>query len=1059
MGVSIGAMMASQATSAYLATLTVTSATLVTTAMYTAGQIAVMSGIAGMVVASALAPKQATAEDQGVMVNKASNNASLPVIYGYRKVGGTRVYLEATGSKNQFLHVIIAMSEGEINSFENIYINDVISTDERFDDVLEIHKHTGADDQLGNGTLRGRVDNWTSLHRLRGTAYLYAQLEYDVDSYPQGLPTITAEIKGVKVYDPRSTNTTFSDNPALCIRDYLTNSRYGRGIDTALIDDTSFIASANYCDTSVIIGNTAKTRYTCNGIVNTETGSMDVIRSLLTSCKGFLIFSGGKYKLIIDKIESAGFTFSEDNIVGAWSIAMGDKNSQFNRIRTNFINPDRNWQPDIAVVESTALRTLDNGLLLERTLDLPFTTDIDRAKMISTMFINQSRQQVKVEFTATIYALRAEVGDVVFIKHKTPAWDTLNAGQGKKFRIMKMVLQNNDEVRVSVLEYDTTVYDYGVIGVSDSSPNTNLPDSTRSTPPTSLTAYEEMYVTNTSQGAQIKANLSWSSPSDAFVKKFEVEYREIGQVWEFVTTTKNNHAQIVNLKAGNYEFRVRSVNTNGVRSRWAYTGALGFAGLTTPPAVIDNFSIRALDGSAHIQWSKSSVIDVLHGGNIRIRHTPSVSGATWDSGTDIGEALAGNATNVVLPLLSGTYLAKTIDSAGNFSTDFVKSITTVPNILDFNVVETITEHPAFNGVMESVVKTGAIIKLDSIAGQNSLLTEDNDIIIAEWQEMVNITTASANTGWNEIDTTSVEWDGTGDTLDFITVADLEDGVEYDITLTISDYTGTGTVGISGLNLSTSAIESAGNQTITTTFTSLGGNVYGFGRIGNTATLKISISEVNTNFNQITREVLAEAGTASSGTYYFDNSVDLGSVYTSRVTSNLQASGVVSTDLLDDRTTDIDDWGNFDGEPSDSTTAQLQIRTTNVDPSLDDWDDWSPIMVGDYNARGYEFRLILTSGDPMRNIEVTNLAVNVDMPDRNEKDSDVTVPIGGLIIAYDNAFKNEPMVGITARNLLSGDRYSLYNDDSDGFTIQIYNSADASIAGNINWIATGYGRAD
>jgi len=58
MGVSIGSMMASQATSAYLATLTVTSATLVTTAMYTAGQIAVMSGIAGMVVASALAPKR-----------------------------------------------------------------------------------------------------------------------------------------------------------------------------------------------------------------------------------------------------------------------------------------------------------------------------------------------------------------------------------------------------------------------------------------------------------------------------------------------------------------------------------------------------------------------------------------------------------------------------------------------------------------------------------------------------------------------------------------------------------------------------------------------------------------------------------------------------------------------------------------------------------------------------------------------------------------------------------------------------------------------------------------
>jgi len=675
------------------------------------------------------------------------------------------------------------------------------------------------------------------------------------------------------------------------------------------------------------------------------------------------------------------------------------------------------------------------------------------------MFINQSRQQVKVEFTATVEALKAEVGDVVYIKHKTPAWHTLNAGQGKKFRIMKMVLRNNDEVRVEVIEYDSTVYNFGVIGVSDASPNTNLPDSTRSTPPVSLSASQELYKTNTSQGAQVRANFTWSAPLDAFVKKYDAEYKEEGKGWEYVTTTKNTHAQINNLKAGSFEFRVRSINTNGVQSRWAYTGALGFAGLTEPPAPIQEFSIRAIDGSAHIQWKKVTELDVLHGGNIRIRHSPSVSGVSWSSGTDIGEALAGNATNVVLPLLAGTYLAKAVDSSGNFSTDDVYSITTVPNILDFNVVETMTEHPAFAGTMEAIEKDGSIIRLSNVAGQDSILTEDGNTLITEWQEMVNITTASINTGWNEIDTTSVEWDGTGDNLDYILIADLIVDVEYDVTLTISDYTGDYEVGISTANLiDAGSLRYAGDTTITARVTAQGGYVYGFGRIGNTATLKISIIEVDTQGVAITQEETSPLGVASEGTYYFEEPLDLGEVYTSRVTSNLVASGQRVNDLIDLRSVYIDTWGNFDGEPSDETTAQLQIRTTNdATTGTPTWGVWSPIMVGDYNARGFEFRLILKSGDPSRNIEVTNLKVSVDMPDRNEKDNNVTVPIGGLAITYDNAFKNEPMVGITARNLLSGDSYSLYNDDSEGFTIEMFNGA-SSVSRTINWMATGYGRA-
>ena len=40
---------------------------------------------------------------KGVLVNKTSSNAPLPVIYGQRKIGGVAVFLETSGTDNEFL--------------------------------------------------------------------------------------------------------------------------------------------------------------------------------------------------------------------------------------------------------------------------------------------------------------------------------------------------------------------------------------------------------------------------------------------------------------------------------------------------------------------------------------------------------------------------------------------------------------------------------------------------------------------------------------------------------------------------------------------------------------------------------------------------------------------------------------------------------------------------------------------------------------------------------------------------------------------------------------------
>ena len=61
---------------------------------------------------------------KGVLVNKTSANAQIPVIYGTRKVGGTIAFMETSGTDNEFLYMIMALAEGEIDDITTIYIND-----------------------------------------------------------------------------------------------------------------------------------------------------------------------------------------------------------------------------------------------------------------------------------------------------------------------------------------------------------------------------------------------------------------------------------------------------------------------------------------------------------------------------------------------------------------------------------------------------------------------------------------------------------------------------------------------------------------------------------------------------------------------------------------------------------------------------------------------------------------------------------------------------------------------------------------------------------------------
>ena len=53
-----------------------------------------------------------TDENKGILVNKDSNNNPIPVVYGQRQVGLTRVYVESSGVDNQYLYIAGVLCEG-----------------------------------------------------------------------------------------------------------------------------------------------------------------------------------------------------------------------------------------------------------------------------------------------------------------------------------------------------------------------------------------------------------------------------------------------------------------------------------------------------------------------------------------------------------------------------------------------------------------------------------------------------------------------------------------------------------------------------------------------------------------------------------------------------------------------------------------------------------------------------------------------------------------------------------------------------------------------------------
>lgn len=665
---------------------------------------------------------QGDQQAQGALINKQSNNAHIPVIYGTRKVGGVRVFIEVSGNDNQYLYGAIVLSEGEVNAITKIYVDDdevtfntgfsdggtVTSNDSRFGSTIQMQTFYGTDGQSASSLLT-TLDNWTANHKLSGLCYIAFRFEWDADKYT-GIPKIQALVQGKKVVSYNASlvaqTAAFSSNPAWCLLDYLTNERYGKGIDVADIDLQSFYDSSQIAETQVTPYSGASTinLFDCNAFIDTSKKLMSNVKVLLQGMRGFLPYTQGKYKLIIETTGTASVTLDENNIIGGLKISSEKKNEKYNRVLVDYVSPDHDYQNNTITYPETdaahqTLKTADDGFLQEGNITLPTITNPYQALEFGEIILERSRNNLTVQCTANYEALDLAIGDIIALDYDLVGFSS------KPFRIVGMSINPDFTVALNLIEHQDSWYTFDEKTQVAVLPDTNLPNPFTVQPPASLTLDDEMIEYN--DGSVLtRLSATIGASTDKFVAEYEVEAKQTldkegnAVTDEFRVIGRGTVLEYFLLNAidgATYQVRARAINSLGVKSTYV-TETRVIVGQTEVPSDVEDFSINVVGDQAILSWSAIPDLDLDY---YQLRFSTDLSTPNWLNSFDLVDKIGRPATSITVPLKSGSYLIKAVDKLGNQSAN--ETIVTT-NIESVNYVAdtTINEHTGFTGTKTDV---------------------------------------------------------------------------------------------------------------------------------------------------------------------------------------------------------------------------------------------------------------------------------------------------------------------------------------------------------------------
>ena len=946
---------------------------------------------------------------KGVLVNKFTANGHIPIVYGTRKVGGNVVFLETSGTDNQYLYMAVVLSEGEINGVTSLFVNDnqvtlsgtltdgtqrtVASSDVNFFDessLITVEAHFGTDSQTAS-TLLSTLTSWTSNHRLRGLAYLAIRFEWNADKFGS-LPQVQAIVQGRKVYNPNldgtltggsgshradtSTTWEYSDNPILQLLDYLRNERFGMGIPNSYFDSNfaDWQTATDICDTNItpFSGASQIDLMDSHTVVDTSVKAIDNVKNFVRGSRSYLNFSGGKYNILVESTGSASITLTEDNIIGGISIQSKNKNSRYNRVIVNFINPDKNFQSDTAQfppVDETGLpsadqhanmKTADGGLLLEGRFDFSMFTSPYQAQEMAEIILRRSRTSLDVSLKADATAMDLAIGDLVNITHATPAFSA------KPFRVQGMTINADHSVSLQCTEHQDSFYTFGTQQEVATIPDTTLPNPFSVLPPASITLTDELI--EYADGIVItRLLITIGASTDLFVDNYEVQIKQtldpdgnaVSDDFREIAVGKILQYQHLNVIDGaTYQVRVRAVNTIGSKSTFIST-TRAIVGGVEPPSNVEDFAVE-LHGQDHLKltWTPPTANSDLDISFYEIRFQNVTTGANWINSTNLVRCPRRKCDNAIVPARVGSYLIKAVDKNGNSSAEATIVTTNVSAIQAYKQISTFTETPNVFTALDQMDSTFPL---------------------------------------------TVKIDPSGDTiLSLDTVTNFDDTV--------------------------------GN------FDSVEGDF----ELGGTDTTS------NPNFNNTNRD--------TKGFYNFINSLSLTQIFDGNIEPSITLDSENPYDFFDSgRGALLFDEAKapFDGTEQLHAFHRVQVATSTT--SLDDCTNFQDItQSATFKFKFAKFRLKLSNDDNQTSSNVKQIDIKLNMEERTFAESNLATSSGSKTVTFTNPFFEVPAIGVSAQNMATGDVFTISSKTVNGFTIAFANSSGGAVDRTFDYIAKGFG---
>ena len=412
----------------------------------------------------------------------------------------------------------------------------------------------------------------------------WLDMTFTISNELNGNPSVSCLVKGRKVYDIRNNMTAYSTNPALCLRDFLLSKRYGLGkwFTAEMLDTDSWIEAADYCDEQITFldGQGAKVtakRYELNMIIDSKRTGLEWVQEILANFCGYLVYSGGKLKLKIEKQTPVSYKFTDDNCFDL-KISPLALSETPNRYEVTIIDPLNNWSAVKCICDDYADQK-ERQRIVTKAVSLEGVTSQNQALRLARFYRDYNLVcPIQLSFTTGMQGMHLEPGDVVTVSYHGVFKDM-------PIRISEIKETNKGTFEISGRQYNDTIYGDilggGIHWYNYSTMQTPLAGEIPEV--INLQAVDDTYVLKDgTKNSTIK--LTWEKPSGyQFTSSYIIDYSlDDGATWIAAGSTRETVFSFPARMYWAHLIRVRVENTVGRLSSGVSTSVY-VSGKNNPP--------------------------------------------------------------------------------------------------------------------------------------------------------------------------------------------------------------------------------------------------------------------------------------------------------------------------------------------------------------------------------------------------------------------------------------------------------------------------------------------